>query len=235
MLNEHTGAVLLAKWFMEKVRQFPLDENGQLKASASYKVAIIEDAYNVLGVLGFFEIKEKLMSYTGDKSSAYSISKFLELKPKNRRNEDELIQLGSFYLHPKLQESPRPRRVLMDYQTMEEIREEPEPFFLEIIGSFTTEDLLNYYYQKHLLDAVPGNSHYTQVSNLANSYPLDLILYLIDASAMSKIDSDLGDYARAPAFLPNFIDEGRELLEHRANKLAEGGLTKIVPKELYFR
>ena len=234
MVNEHTAAIFLAKWFMEDIRQFTLDDKGQLKASSSYKAAMIEDAYNVLGVLGFFEVKEKIKSYTGEKLSIYNLSSFLKLDVKDRRKSDELIQLGAFYKHPKLQSSPGPRRVLIDYETMTQIREEPEAFFLEIIESFRVTDLLSYYYTRHLLDPVPGNSHYTQMNNLTNSYPLDLILYLIDASVMSKIDSELGDYARAPAFLPNFIDEAKGLLERRENKLAEGGLIKIVPRNIYF-
>lgn len=236
MINNNTASIVLSKLFIDNVRRFQKNEDGTVMANTSYKLAVINDAYNVLQQVDFFEVKEKLESYDGEKTSFYSISNFLDIKVKESRSEEDLIVLGRFYLHPELQQSPRPPKANLDPETNEFVREEREPFYLEIVESFTVDDLLNYFYLKHLMDPMPGRSHKTQMSNLARDFPLDMILYLIDASAMTmEDDEDIRKQpARNPAFLNDFLQEARDLIDKRKNALTEGGLTQIAPRKLYY-
>lgn len=235
MVNKHTASILLTDWFLQYVRGFERDDAGNILAGASYKTTVIEDAYNVLAKIDYYDVKNKIMDYDGENKGFYNISKFLEIKPKNTRAKNELIELGTFYIHPLFQEGPKPRRVLIDYETMEQTRGEPEPFFLEIIESFTTEDLLTYYYVKHEMDPFPGGSHMTQIKNLTTGYSLDMILYMIEASRHALVeDSFYNQPATSPAFLPTFREEAYRLMDTRINTLKEGGLTHIVPREYYY-
>lgn len=237
MINKNTASVVLSKLFIDNVRRFEKNDDGTIMANNNYKLAVIKDAYNVLQQVDYYEVREKLVSYDGEKTSFYSISNFLGVEVKESRLDEELINLGQFYLHPVLQNSPRPPRVNLDPETNEFVREEREPFYLEIVESFTVDDLLNYFYVKHMMDPLPGRSHKTQMSNLVRDYPLDMVLFLIDASSMNLVDDEdiRKQPARNPAFLSDFIQEARELIDKRKNVLKEGGLTHIVPRELYFK
>lgn len=234
MINLNTASILLAKLFIENVRQLEKDSDGKIRADAGYKMALINDAYNVIKTNDFYEIRDTLLSYKGEKSSAYNISRFLKLSVRNERSEEELITLGRFYLHPILHETPKPAMIVMDYKTMEQKKLPTEKFYLEIVESFKVSDLLNYYYMKNQMDEMPGTSHTTQMKNLLTDYSLDMILYMIDASAMSIYDDENNKRsARTPAYLTDFIEESQELIDRRKNILIEGGLDKIVPRGLY--
>ena len=144
MLNENTASVLLSKMFIDHVRRFTVEEEQESQSTINYKFALVSDAYNLLGIHDFKYMKDKLINYTEERTDYYNLSSFFDVKAPNRRKKNELIKLGSFYAHPTLQEGPRPSRVVMDYKTMEMKREKREDFFLEIIPSFTRDDLLQY-------------------------------------------------------------------------------------------
>lgn len=221
--------------FIENVRRIETDEFGNVKTNSGYKIAVINDAYNVLSKKDFYEVRDTILSYQDQKTGFYNISKFLNIDVKESRLREELITLGRFYSHPRLQETPKLPITKLDVETNEFVKEKREDFFLEIIESFTVDDLLTYFYIKHGTEPLPGSSHKTQMRNLAKDYSLDMILYLIDASSM-MIDED--DYskepARNPAFLNDYTQEAKELIIKRKNVLVEGGLTKVVPRKLYY-
>lgn len=234
MLNENTASVLLSKMFIDHVRRFTVEEEQESQSTINYKFALVSDAYNLLGVHDFKYMKDKLTNYTEERTDYYNLSSFFDVKAPNRRKKNELIKLGSFYAHPILQEGPRPSRVVMDYKTMEMKREKREDFFLEIIPSFTIEDLIQYYYYQHMIDPLVNSSHFTQMKNLTESYSLDFILYLIDASSYAKQEDGDKRYATTPAYLNDFTEEALELMQYRVNVLKEGGLVSIVPRKEYF-
>lgn len=236
MINKNTASVVLSKLFIEEIRQFTTDETGNIKADNGYKLAVINDAYNVLSKFDYFEVKEKIISYDKSNTGFYNISNFLGVNVNNVRSNEELITLGRFYLHPVLQETPKLPVTKLDPETNTFVKEKRKEFYLEIIESFTVEDLLSYFYQKHFMDPLPGSSHKTQMLNLSKDYPLDVILYLIDASSMMNEEDDFSKQpARNPAFLNDFVAEAKELMIKRTNVLTEGGLTKIVPRKLYYK
>lgn len=235
MLNLNTASIIISKMFIEDIRQFEKNERGHIKADSGYKMAVINDVYNVLKKKDYYEVREKISSYNGEKTSYYNLSNFLGIKVNNMRSSEELITLGRFYSHPVLQESPKLPKTYLDPETNEFVKEERVDFHLEIVESFTVNDLLSYFYLKHLMDPLPGSSHKTQMANLARDYPLDMILYLIDASAMMNDEDDFDKQpARNPAFLNDFVEEARQLINKRINVLQEGGLTKIVPRKIYY-
>lgn len=233
-MNSNTASVILAKLFLEEVRDFEKDSKGVVKADNSYKLAIIDDAYNILKENDYYDIKNKMINYEGKKKSFYNLSSFLEVSPGDHREKDELITLGRFYLHPKLQESPKPPRKIYNREEGTFSLDKAEDFYLEIVESFTVRDLLAYYYIKHEQDPIPGTSHLTQMKNLTMSYDLDMVLFLIDSSAMKRNREDEGEFpASTPAFLPEHQKEAKELYIRRVNYMKEGGLNNIVPRDIY--
>lgn len=234
MVNKNTASVILSKLFIENVRRLKKDDRGNYTVNSGYKQALLDDAYAVLATTDYYEVKEKILNYKEDKTSFYNLSNFLGIKVNSTRPEEELITLGRFYLHPQLQMTPSLPTTRLDPETNEFVTIQKEKFYLEIKESYTLDDLLTYFYMKHQEDPLPGTSHKTQMKNLVADYPLDTVLYLIDASAMLIHDDDaLKRPSRNPAFLNDHLEEARFFIIRRKNVLTEGGLTSIVPKNIY--
>lgn len=236
MSNKNTEALLLTQGFLTEVKQMEHDEYGKIDAKPEYKKAVLLNAYRCL--YSGYEYEEILTLMKDKKGSYYNIEELIKetnasFKLSDPKVEaDNCIHVGQFYYHPLLQESRPAPKYYLDNETMEFTKEEPEPFFLEIKEQFTSRDVLMYYYITHQKDPLPGKGALTQMQNLLFHYPLDIVLYLIDASAEAISEGD-SPGAGSPAFLTDYIERAKEMYLRRKQTAKEGGLTHVTPRHTY--
>lgn len=235
-MNTHTQSLVLSELFFEHVKGFKKENSGKYPGTESYKMAVLLNAYACLrSGHSFSFLKEALLRAKAEDKDAYNIEDYMKQKLEdfNVQNnisvkKGECIQIGRFYYHPLLQETSRPPAYFLDKETMNLVKLEVEPFFLEIKESFTVEDVLEYYYSSHRKDPLPGTAALTQVYNLTQSFDLDLILYMIDASSEDMFDNKGG--AKTPAFLTEYLEQAKNMLGNRKTISKEGGLTHVTPR-----
>lgn len=236
MANKHTEAILLTMQFLTHVRGFGKDAHGYIQTKQAYKAAVLTNAYRCL--YSGYTYDDLLDIMAGQTGSYYNLEELVRQNNPSFTTQDppkqdgDLIQLGQFYVHPLLQEARSAPSYTLDSTTMEMTRQPREPFFLEIKEHFRIQDVLIYYYMTHQKDPIPGSGALTQLTNIATAFPLDLVLYMIEASA-EQILEDEGPGARSPAFLPDYLDRARQMLDKRRQILREGGLTHVIPRHTY--
>lgn len=237
----NTGTTLLAESFLKNVKQLPLTPDGKYNCQPAYKGRVLSEAEGVLrrGIPTDFLLK--LFKQHGF-SNTYSILSFLkeqEIELPNQevfvRPEDELIQYGVFYHHPHLHDTSAPPIHVLDWQTMEMTIQEVEPFYLEIVDSFTTEDLARHFLKSlNLLDElhqVPRIKKFFEP--LVKQYGLDIVLYMIDEWSDTIKEGD--DTPSVNTFrLMDYSQQAKERLNRRKDIAMEGGLMHVRPKEAHW-
>ena len=235
-MNKNTQSFVLAQLFMKHVKRFEKNDKGVYPGNTIYKMILIENSYKCLLAGNSFQfMKEALRQNESSDTSFYNVEEFMRKhvqvfeEKRVKPIQGELIQVGLFYYHPLLQETASPPTYKLDSYTMKLTKSKAEPFYLEIRESFTIEQLLSYYYTSHHKDPLPGTSGLTQMMNLVKGFGLDMALYLIEASSLSFIETGRG--ATTHAFLPEFLEEAKELFNNRLLISKEGGLTHVTPRE----
>lgn len=240
ILNTSTG--LLSSYFLREVRQLSMTDNGKTDTNSSYKISVIKAFEEILRKgFNYGEIQAALK----DIKNPYIYSPW-EIIPEDKREEikklpdkypkepDELIHYTLFYYHPLLQETRKPASYIYDDQSGEIKEAVREPYFLEIVDSFTMRELVNYFMDKMELtgkmqDTVSKRKGLATEFYKYNHYSLDMLLYLIDAA---DIECQLEDIKK-PHFVEglfNFSEQSEELYRSRRNILDEKGGDKIVPR-----
>ena len=240
ILNTSTG--LLSSYFLREVRQLSMTNNGKTDTNSSYKISVIQDFESILRKgLDYAEIQSIMDKITS--SNFYSPWDMLnpiwaeELKATPDvypKAPDELVYYTLFYYHPLLQETRKPASYIYDDQSGEIKEAVREPYFLEIVDSFTMRELVNYFMDKMELtgkmqDTVSKRKGLATEFYKYNHYSLDMLLYLIDAA---DIECQLEDIKK-PHFVEglfNFSEQSEELYRSRRNILDEKGGDKIVPR-----
>ncbi|MEK1828902.1 hypothetical protein AAAC51_07075 [Priestia megaterium] len=109
---------------------------------------------------------------------------------KSYYDPENLLTLGQFYYHPRLQVVPPPPVLdIKDDGTINSSYEE-EPFYLEIVDKMTVQDLLDYFYYKANVkpqEAVKARD-IGAFEHLLKFWDVDFILYLIDESVVVSLD-----------------------------------------------
>jgi hypothetical protein len=139
----------------------------------------------------------------------------------------EQLMSANFYYHPRLRLTPPPPTIYIDHDTGEMIQITSH-WFLEMISSFTDEDLLQYYCktigiaglhpddQKRFLGAL---------MYLVRRYGLDIVLYTIDIASGSTEDS-----LESPLDLQAYIYQGMEVLNRQISREKERGMNHVVKR-----
>lgn len=236
----NTSTLLLTNYFLINVRNLKVNNKGKIETPTSYKKEILRQVeillrkgYSYKAINERFKLEGKIENY--GPLDLFN-KKELEIGDKFIKPKDELIQYGLFYYHPLLQEKNKGKTYYIDYDTMEEKESPGEPFFLEIIDSFTITDLLNYFHketdQALFLERNPymHKNHYSQfVDILKQKYSLDLILYMIDTAVINAIDEDTY-MVKQPKQLPQFLDSALMMFQNRKEILEEGGMDHVIPR-----
>lgn len=234
-------AFALTDAFLSHVKRMQKDEQGKYTCSASFKRAVVENAFYLLNAsLDSQDLLDLIVSAQGTKEemACYNVQEYLSLKRKDfvvpniqlfSPKKNECILIGKFYNHPHLQLTSRPVRYLYDMQTFETIKVEPEPFFLEIVPSFTIDDAVAYFIKETGASDIRPERYVTQMKRIIQDFDLDLTLYLIDA-AVADAASENEDCITTPAFLVDYLHSATQMLELRKTTLKEAGLNHVIRK-----
>ena len=234
-------AFALTDAFLSHVKKMQKNEAGKYVCSASFKKAILENTFYLLNAgLDSQDLMELIISSqdTKEEMACYNLQEYLGLKRKDfvvpniqlfSQKKNECIIIGKFYNHPHLQLTSKPVRYLYDMQTFETIKVEPEPFFLEIVPSFTIDDAVAYFIRETGASDIRPERYTTQMKRIIQDFDLDLTLYLIDA-AVADASSENEPCITTPAFLVDYLDSAIQMLELRKTTLKEAGLNHVIRK-----
>ena len=238
----NTSTSLLSSYFLTQVRKLKTTDDGKADTSSGYKISVIQDFESILRKgLDYAEIQSIMDKITS--SNFYSPWDMLnpiwaeELKATPDvypKAPDELVYYTLFYYHPLLQETRKPAGFSYNEETGEVIEAVREPYFLEIVDSFTMRDLVDYFMtQMELVGTMEDRP--SKRKGLAtefykiNNYSLDMLLYLIDSA---RIECELED-KRKPRFVGSLLEyseKAEQLFKSRRDILNERGGNKIVPR-----
>lgn len=169
------------------------------------------------------EILSKACTYDGD----MDLMKFFKGRKKSQQN---LIDPLEFKYHSELRISPPSVEVEFDMETGEFKREHQE-YYLEMTGSYTIDDLEEYYILKEKLyvkeayneKRVKGALNYL----LGKGYSVQEILYMMDiANGMLK-NADLPP-VNEPLYIEQYITLAKKAIESKITESIINGDDKIV-------
>ena len=239
----NTGTLLLTQRFLKDVRGFKKDNKGIFECPSEYKGSVFAQIEDLLrrGVT-YHELNETMTKNIG--KPLYQVIDMFDNQEKEMlqnqhyvypKHSLELLQFGKFYYHPQLQESSSAPRTYIDYETMELVLAEGEPFYLEMKDSFTLDNLLDYYLKETFRTDSGLNSEIkrrtlsTELRKIYNQFGLDMTLYLIDAM--------VSDFLERGQMIPTFataivehIDVAEEMMRNRKDVLSEGGISHVQPR-----
>lgn len=138
------------------------------------------------------------------------------------------------YFHNHLRIFPGPAKADIDYNTGMITRDTVE-YFLEYRGSFTIEDLSDYFLSKSGMydDILAGDYSriYGSMNWVYKKYQdAELILYMIDAA---NIHLSSGDRAKMinPSNIQDYYSEAMRMRDFKKNECSMNGDVKIVPRK----
>lgn len=240
MRNLNTESLLLSEKFFEQVKGFEKNEEGKYSATDGYKKSILDNAYQLLAAGYSYEsLSAVFQQATKEDRQSYNINEYIkkkepDLKPGQPVIEQQVkgncISIGTFYYHPMLQVTSKPPAYVLDSETMNMVKEEPEEFFLEMKEVFTLDELIAYFIYKTEQETGFPERFRSQLKRLVEEYGLDLTLYLIDAGVLTCRD-DERSIPKAPMFFTEFITEARNMYSIRKDIAQEGGLTHVHPRK----
>lgn len=196
-------------------------------------------ANNISKAINYYMINYKMYSdkpYLSLKPvfSLEDIKTLLNVRPVDK---DNLIELSKFYYHKRLRLMPKPPMMTVDEKGNASTI--IEPFFLEMIKTFTIEFLLDYFYESHQvpLTARKGKRDIAALKYVVNTYKdciydanwLDIILYMIDVSRQIIIDKDSRPITNI-FHIQDYERQALDLLEDKMNYERINGVDKIVQR-----
>lgn len=145
-----------------------------------------------------------------------------------------LLDPSKTYFHNQLRIYPAPAKVEIDYNTGT-IDKETVDYYLEFRGSYTMEEVCNYFLTKNGMydDILIGDYSrlYGALNWVYKKYQdPELILYMIDA-ANNQINS--GDRAKLinPSNIQDYYTEAMKMREFKLNECSMNGDVKVVPRK----
>lgn len=164
-----------------------------------------------------------------DDNGEYKISNILSNLTNNKKN---LLNPYRVYFHNEIRMAPKPVTIDFDYDSGE-VKRANEEYFLEMRASYTIEDLMKYYLSKPNL--VSNRTAFTSrvrggLEWLVNSYDLELVLYMIDASNDHISFCNLNSLKNVMD-IQDYYTEAKEIYQRRYNESKVNGDDKIVPRK----
>lgn len=126
-------------------------------------------------------------------------------------SRSNLIKTGTMYYHNELRLVPGPVKAFYDIYTCETTYVK-EDYFLEIVCSYTMEDLINYMkkkesFKKAFIDDSRTNGQVKYILE-RNNYNIDLVLFLVDT--IDDIYMDKKKYIKNFFELNDYIEEATD-------------------------
>ena len=171
-------------------------------------------------------------------STVFSVTDIQSLLNSNSINKDNLIDSARFYYHKRLRLSPKAPKMFMDkngnHTTI------VEPFFLEMIKTFTSEYLLEYFYSVHEVNKISRKPKrdLAAIKYIIGIYKdctieanwLDLILYMIDVSRQVIVFKGTRPLTNV-LHIQDYELQALDILEDKMNYERINGVDKIVPRK----
>lgn len=147
----------------------------------------------------------------------------------NKQPKANLMERDTFYYHNLLRKTPGPVRMSIKNGKVERISEQ---FFLEMIGRFTLEELMDHFYEVNGM--TPSENMRRQDEGrfryLLANYSLDEILFSIDASKIIRMEQHQQPM-RNCFDLQNYIGHAQELISNKKNTHQSMGINRVFKKE----
>lgn len=231
----HSESISLSRIFFERVKGFSQNKEGKFDAPKEYKLSVVQDILEILNG-GFDKLKMREVFESSEGEDTYLPSHLLEKrgcsfkKEEIKRDKEELIQPFKFYTHPALQVVPPPPTIKINKDGTFDSSYDNEPFYLEIVSSFTLDDLLHYYYEK-IGEGEAFNKERDKggFKYLLKIIDLDTIMYAID-EATYDLEINEFDFIDNPMQLKKYIRKAKDKAEERKYLLKEGGLYGVIPR-----
>lgn len=237
----NASVIRLSSDFLTKVKGFEKDSKGKVKASARYKNVMLN---NIAELMAGGHTEQELQGYMdlwlNSNNNPEDIYKMDDLvvyagtkvrKAKVVVDPENIIKAGQFYYHPKLQRSPNPPKLKIHSDGSIEEEEETEPFYLEIIDSFTYQDIAAYFHEKMGRSAESVEERdIGAFKHLLKTMDLDHVMYTIDASRFMCEDIQR-PLPKRPFEIKDFADEGQGVLDDRKNNSYMEGLNRVIPRK----
>lgn len=155
---------------------------------------------------------------------------------KKKVSEDNLIESGIFYFHPRLQITPSMPVINVDH-VHGTFASHYCKFYLEIVEKFTVNDLFDYVVRKIPMAHIDMAKDIGSLNYLLKKYDakkpynrLDLLLYSIDAGASLMQDLDMAPLTNLLK-LDDFIQEGWDYYKRAYNNKVVARLDRVIPRE----
>jgi hypothetical protein len=139
----------------------------------------------------------------------------------------EQFVTANFYYHPRLRIMPPPPTAFVNPETGDVVSLKPM-WYLEIVNSFTDDDLLQYYCEAMKITNLHPDDRKKYLGALiylARRHGIDIILYAID-SACGAIEDPLDN----PLKLEAFVYQGIRVLNRQIFREKERGMDHVVER-----
>lgn len=146
-------------------------------------------------------------------------------EPKN------LISPTTIYYHNELRITPGPPIVDYDYNTGE-LKRTVEDYFLEPRGSYSIEDLVDYFKTKshlYVQAIMPDNRLKGSLKWIVDQHGVELTLFMIDAAEVS-VSIGMSQPLKNPSNLSDFYVVAKQNYEKKMSECKLAGGAKVVPK-----
>lgn len=214
---------------------------GQKPDSSLHSKLFTEIRELMLDGLNKEELLSKITNYkenNPDKKYINSMQDIMQstYKKTKKNSEKNLMQEGVFYYHPRLQETPPLPTLEIDIRTGS-LNRSCTPFYLEMVDSFTLNDLLEYTQSKVKILHCDKARELGALTYLLKKYKdteepfnnLDLLLYTIDAGGALMEDLDMPPLANLLK-LDDFLYEGWILYRDAYNRKKMAGMDKVITR-----
>jgi hypothetical protein len=139
----------------------------------------------------------------------------------------EQLIAADFYYHPRLRVMPPPPTAFLNPETGDIVNLKPM-WYLEIIDSFTNEDLLQYYCEAMKIASLHPDDkkrYLGALTYLVRRHGIDVVLYTID-SACGAIENPLDN----PLDLESYVYQGMVVLNRQISREKERGMDHVVKR-----
>lgn len=182
------------------------------------------------------EILNKIRYYKASNPKAsvpVTIGLVMKEKQEDAKKEENLIEPGMFYFHPRLQVTPGMPVISFDIEKGI-IESSYDSFYLKMVDKFTIENLVEYALKKVPVTERGTANNAGSLKYLLGKYDmkapynsLDLVLYMIDAASSLMKDLDMAPLTKLIK-LDDFVQEGTKLYMDAYNTKKLAGMDKVI-------
>lgn len=222
-MNSPQTSYNLSIYFFNSVVERIVSE-GQLCSTVEYIDKLVSKGWKLDDIKNEMDLFKK--EYPEMIRNVYTLEQIMSSKqPPNN-----LIEEGVFYYHNLLRSTSNPARIIKDKETGRFIKIET-PYYLEMIKTFTLENLLNYWYESSQQEANESliRKDKGRFDYLLGFYDIDEILFAIDiAQGNRKV---MKQKPLKNAFdLEKYIEEAKEEVKAKRSVARMNKVNKIIER-----